>query len=1678
MPENAAENNSVNSSKSNEFYVVGIGASAGGLHALEEFFEHLTHDSGAAFVVIQHLSPDFKSLMKELLERCTSMAIYRVVEGMELQPNSIYLIPPGHNLIIKQHQLHLLEQKKRSRQELNFPIDIFFKSLSQAKQAKAIAIILSGTGSDGTNGLRAISHQGGFTLVQQPSTAEFDGMPRSAIATALVDRILPPAQLAQAVEQLVGTTVLALKSNHQSYDLLAPESLKQITSILARHDQTDFSHYKTSTLSRRIYRRFLISGCHDLDQFIDLLKTSTEERTQLHHDLLISVTQFFRDRPVWDYLAARVIPQLIAQALPQGELRCWVTACATGEEAYSLAILLDEAIALSAKPLEFKIFATDIDRIALNQANQGIYRKSAIAKIEPERLQRYFVSKDGSYQVVRQLREKILFAPHDLTRDAGFTRMNFVSCRNILIYFQTQLQQKVLGNLHYSLVPQGILFLGEAETLGSIEPEFQTLAKKIKLYQKKRDVRLTFSSVNIEQTSAAVLSPPAKISKESRLEPMLDLAFSSFLKKYQATCFLVDRQHKLFHTFNDNIEVLKMPLGRITTDITKLIIKDLQLPLTTALHRAKAERSPVSYRSIKVQRTEGSCYLKLEVTYNQSNKLADDFFAIVIQEDETPQPTLGESFEVNESANQRIMELEYELQQTSENLQAVIEELEATNEEQQATNEELTASNEELQSANEELHSVNEELYTVNAEYQSKIEELTELNNDVDNLLRSTDIGVVFLDRNLKIRKFTPAATKAINLVEADLNRPLEHITHNLDCQDLMELLQGVIRSQQVVEREVKLVKSELYLLMRVHPYLLENNRLDGVVISFVDINELKTIQKQINLVNQDLHQSQLKLRQLNQQLERRVEERTQALQNSEARLRAILATTSSIIYLKDLEGRYLLANREYLKSLNIGEAEILGKDDRHLFPKVMADSLVAHDRQVIASKSVIKFEEQALIGDRLRTYISTKAPLIDEQGDVYAVCGISTDISELKDNEAELRESAARERTVLKIVQKIRSTFDLTEIFQNTTKELRKTLKCDRLVLYRFNPDWSGEFVAESVSDGWTPLLGSELQTGWNDSCLQTTKGGKYQQYQTFMIDDVDSFELSDCHRAMYEKIQARSLCIAPVFQGDRLWGLLAAYQNQNPRQWKAGEVRLLKQTGIQLGISLAQVDLFQQIQNQSQQLQQAKEAAEAANQAKSAFIAHTSHELRTPLNAILGFAQILQRESDNTPSKKRGIEVIRQSGQHLLTLINDILYIAKIEAGKLNLELRDFIFTSFLDNVAAIIRVRCQQKGIKFDYQAQSDLPEVVKGDETRLRQLLLNLLSNAVKFTDRGIVTFKVGYVKDFPQLAPAESSPNRLDQIRFYVEDTGSGIPETELDKIFAPFCQLDPHQTSQDGTGLGLTISHNLAERMGSQIQVKSTVGVGSSFWFDLALTVINASTEIGVNHQAELNIVGYQGQPRRILLVDDSDNNREAIATFLTPLGFEVIEARTGAMAVALAQQQQPDLVLLDLVMPSLDGWEVTQRLRQELQFQNLPIVIVSASISNADESRCYDAGANVFLTKPLNFEQLLRVIEQYLNLKWITVDDTKRSLSSNSPSTIHNPNSANLNLKVPKAQDLEQLNQLVAKGNIRGSISYVSALKKQPDLIPFIDQVTHLAESCQIKKLKIFIQQCLDQLT
>ncbi len=991
------------------FYVVGIGASAGGLRALEEFFENMPSDGGAAFIVIQHLSPDFKSLMKELLERRTRMAVHRVEEGMAISPNNVYLIPPGKNLSVEEGILHLSEQESRKvHGAISFPINIFFNSLADNYAEQAVGIVLSGTGSDGTQGLRTIKEVGGTALVQDPNTAEFDGMPQSAIATGAVDRVLPPAELAQLLYEYLSSPLDADNFDQSRSLLIDSRKIQRIADILVEHEQLDFSQYKKTTVSRRIHRRCLIVRCIDIDEYIKLLESSEEERNILSNELLINVTRFFRDPTAWTYLESMVLAPLIENNRSGEELRFWITACSTGEEAYSLGILINEIMTKYDKQFKIKIFATDVDRLALEKAANGTYPATIRNDLSEKRLQQYFVYRDGNYQVTRQLREMMIFAPHDLTKDAGFTRMHLVTCRNMLIYLEPDLQQQVIRNIHFSLNVDGMFFMGEAENPGDLEDEFITINKKWKIYKKRRNIRLPLAVKNLSSRGRTSLLKSSNVTGvKSRYEPMLEETLKTVLGDRKALCLIVDRDHQLLHVYGDSEGVLSVPQGKLTREVINMVTPTLKLPLNTALHRAKKENQPVLYTGIQLNpHQEDSRQVSLKVTYQESNKLAGDFLVVNIENDFKPQsPRLGEPFELGSEVSQRIIQLEFELNQTRENLQAVIEELETTNEEQQATNEELIASNEELQSTNEELHSVNEELHTVNTEYQSKIQQLVELNNDIDNLLQSTEIGVIFLDMNLKIRKFTSAATRAVSLVESDIGRPLAHLAHNMDVPNLIELLEDAIATEEAIEREVALKNYNQSLLMRINPYRTENTILEGIVLTFVDISDMTEVQEQLQTAYRNVQQE--------------VKERNKmehSLRESEERFRSLIETSSDWVWEVNKDGVYTYVSPKVKELLGYEVEEVIGKTPFDLMVESEANLIEPEFTKI--AKEHKSFECLVNINqhkDGHQIIIETSGvPIFDADNNWCGYRGIDRDVSERQRNLNTIQKNLSNLHTII----------------------------------------------------------------------------------------------------------------------------------------------------------------------------------------------------------------------------------------------------------------------------------------------------------------------------------------------------------------------------------------------------------------------------------------------------------------------------------------------------------------------------------------------------------------------------------------------------------------------------------------------------------------------------------------
>ncbi|MCC6136458.1 MAG: PAS domain S-box protein [Candidatus Contendobacter sp.] len=839
---------------SNPLYYVGVGASAGGLEALESFFTAMPADTGMAFIVIQHLSPDYKSMMVELLSKRTAMPVRRAEEGMLVEANSVYLIPPKKNLSIFHGKL-LLSESDHSR-GINLPIDIFLRSLADDQAEKAIGVILSGTGNDGVRGIRALKEAGGMVMVQSEESARFDGMPRAAIATGLADFILPPDKMPP---KLIAFSQHPYAAKADRPILLSDEDgLTRIFALLRERTRVDFTFYKPSTMVRRIERRMTLNQMFELRDYVKFMESYSSETTALYRELLIGVTSFFRDREVFEELENLYLPQLFSR-IKTGEARFWVAGCSTGEEAYSLAIISREVMKGLDKRLEVKIFATDLDRDAILRASSGIYPESVAADLPTRLLSQYFHRKNDQYQIDRSIREMVVFAQHNLIKDPPFTNIDLVSCRNLLIYLQPVLQHKSLELINFSLNPQGLLLLGTSETTGDQADLFESLHQKFRIYSSRGKRRPLSNGPEF-----AARSEPRPWLNRTRFsgltrqrgyeeERLLDRFLQAVAGDYVPLAVMVNEQMEVLHIFGNPEGYFQLSSGKLINDIAKIAVKDLAIPLETGLQKVFATGQELKHASIRIKLRGEARIVQIRIRLLPEVKgqepLAAVFIEEVIQPAKVPVADGSPIYDVNQEAEQRIRDLEQDLQFSRENLQATIEELETSNEELQATNEELLASNEELQSTNEELQSVNEELrtvneelHTVNAEHQNKIIELIELNNDLDNLMVSTRIGTLFLDENLAVRRFTPAIRQILKILESDIGRPIDHLMHTLVDFDLFACIHEAALTTIEQEQEVR-TRDGAWLLMRILPYHVGIGAVSGMVLTFTDIGLLKITQ-------------------------------------------------------------------------------------------------------------------------------------------------------------------------------------------------------------------------------------------------------------------------------------------------------------------------------------------------------------------------------------------------------------------------------------------------------------------------------------------------------------------------------------------------------------------------------------------------------------------------------------------------------------------------------------------------------------------------------------------------------------------------------------------------------------------------------------------------------------------
>ncbi|MBD3411051.1 MAG: PAS domain S-box protein [Ignavibacteriales bacterium] len=851
---NGATKPNASESANDEIVVVGVGASAGGYEAIEKFFAPMPEDAGVAFVVVQHLSPDYKSLMVELLAKRTKLKPVRIEDGMTVQPNHIYLVPPKKDVTLEGDELRVREATYRGG--VHLPIDAFFRSLAKARKERAIAVVLSGAGADGTLGVRDVKGYGGLTMAQDPLDAKFDSMPRSAVATGLVDFVLAPEVMPKRLFAYLKREPIA--DEGADYLQANESSVARVVEALRKKADLDFSQYKPTTVIRRLERRIGVLQCRSVEDYVRKIEASEKEAKTLAKELLIGVTKFFREPEAFEFLKREIVPKIVEKK--EGEpLRVWAVGCSTGEEAYSLAMAFAEYLDEIGSALEVKIFATDIDDDALERAGVGLYPDTIVSEMSQERVERFFSREGTNYRVSERIRRMAVFARHNAIVDPPFSRLDLVVCRNLLIYFLPSAQKRALSYFHFALRENGYLFLGKSETVGDLINQFKSVGGDQKVYKKigSEDSALFGRDALTMMRRDARRGESDALSRRGGARSLrVDREYRSLMEPFEPSAILLDERDEPTYVFGEAGRFLAIGKGEPNLNAYRMMPDNLAAATRSAVRGAREERKRVVCEGMVVTTSNGKERVDVVASLAYPDADADRSVFVVFdtarrkESDDVEE----EVIDMDAVAKRRIKDLERELELAKGNLQATVEELETSNEELQATNEELLASNEELQSSNEEMQSVNEELITVNSEYQKKIDELTRLTSDYDNLLDVADVGTLFLDEALRVRKFTPRLREELGMRDADVGRPIDHFSLAFFYEEFLDNLRDAALNGTRTEREV--VTANGVYQITVQPYIDSFGERDGALVTLADTTRQREMFDRIKLLAETLERS------------------------------------------------------------------------------------------------------------------------------------------------------------------------------------------------------------------------------------------------------------------------------------------------------------------------------------------------------------------------------------------------------------------------------------------------------------------------------------------------------------------------------------------------------------------------------------------------------------------------------------------------------------------------------------------------------------------------------------------------------------------------------------------------------------------------------------------------------
>ncbi len=1426
-------------------HIVGIGASAGGLEALEQLFDNIPPDSGLAYVIVTHLSPDFKSLMSELIARYTTMPVQIVQDAMHVRKNEVYAIPPGKEMIISGGRLLLSDRTPAS---LNLPIDVFFRSLAAELGSAAMGIVLSGTGSDGARGGAAISHAGGLLMVQDPETAKFDGMPRAAMEVVQGSAVLPPSEMGAAIIDYAVNKQVRLRHGANSAPVAEKtDHVAEILGVVFGASNIDFSSYKATTVTRRIRHRLDKLGCTDQASYLQEVRSNPAEAQALSAELLIGVTEFFRDTEAFEALSREVIGHLVRNA--GKPLRIWVPACATGQEAYSIAMLIHEHGRALGKHVDVRIFATDISQTSLEQAARGAFTAEQVEGLSAERRDRYFdLADDGSYLVHPTLRKWIVFARHNLLQDPPFTKVDLISCRNVLIYLEPAAQQKIVGLFHFSLGLQGILFLGPSETVGDAEQGFETLDGRWRIFR-----RIATHAAARPKTEFALPRPTLPESHGLRhrtvTERSLGLlpAYTALLDQFAPASALIGRDRELLHTFGRGRAFLRPPDGVMTLDVMNMVDQQLRAPLATAIERVFQAGESVQFENFTVGE------LQINLSAVPLKTAHGEYCLIVFEEaaaDTEPAPRV---LNVDEMARQRIEDLETEVQRTRESLQATIEEVETSNEELQSTNEELMASNEELQSTNEELHSLNEELYTVNAEYQRKNDELASLNRDVENLLAATGVGVVFVDERLIIRRFTSDAANVFNLIADDVGRNIEHITHSLLSVDIGMVVKQAFSRRELVEGEY-LAKDGQWWLVRCQPYRARRGEADGAVLTTLNIDRLK--QAELSAGDREKRYRSI-----------------QELSNAHVMTVWVDRDPEQQPEWEDYTGQDLDGYRDE------GWLEAIHPDDRQRLAVVWQ---VAQENKEVHRPAPFRLWHAPT-----KQYRHVKAvvePVLNSGAEPESWTWVWVDVEEVVQAEDIVRERELVFQHIINASPLQIGFFDTDQryLYVNQVYERRWPLACTEIVGNRIDEVAPKELYAQAKpyilralegedvdftareipsSEGRTVSLDIRYRPFRNDDGAVVGVAVLKRDRDELLRAERDSLDYSEMLDAFFDRAPVDLVIIAPADLAIiRTTSHLAAklgYTTSELRDLAVPDIlpeisiesltaqtqglidgtdRKLELQTFLLGKEGRTLDVLMTVQQQrladrvvlsgfiedvsdrkaiEHALRRRTEVLARSNRDLEAFAAAASHDLKEPLRKIGGFAEIMTAEYSEVldDQGQEYLGYIAEATDRMRALVSDLLEFSAMSARS-----EEFRLVA-LNEIIQSVRDEMQEEIGEAKAQLQvGDLPNV-NGDPILLRQMFYNLFSNAIKYRDK----------KRKPIVKIVAEAKDKADEyIDISVTDNGIGFDSEKSGEVFRPFTRLQGGQY-REGNGLGLTFCKRIAELHHGTIEAKSTPGKGSSF---------------------------------------------------------------------------------------------------------------------------------------------------------------------------------------------------------------------------------------------------------